>query len=135
MVNKIFCDGGSRGNPGNAACAFVAYMDNEQAYKEGKFLGQTTNNVAEYSGVILALEWLNKQEKNQDQIVFYLDSKLIVNQLKGVYRIKERTLLELAMQVKSLQRTLGVNLQFVHIPREQNKEADLLVNQTLDLQK
>lgn len=133
MIVKIHCDGGSRSNPGPAASAFVAYDEDEKIiFQQGKYLGQATNNVAEYQGVLLALEWLVEEKNINSPVNFYLDSQLIVNQLNGVFRIKEKTLLDLAMQVKSLERKLNVKIIFNHVLRAKNKDADLLVNQTLD---
>lgn len=124
---KIFCDGGSRGNPGPAACAFVAHDDagNTRA-KCGKYLGVATNNEAEYSAVILALEHLN----SLNSIDFLLDSLLVVNQLNGLWKIKNPRLRELLMKVRELE--AGKKITYTHVPREQNSAADLLVNETLD---
>ena len=98
----IHTDGGSRGNPGPAACAFVVENSGEEIFKGAKFLGKQTNNFAEYSGVILALQWvtknfstsnLNNQPKGcQFPIIFYLDSELVVKQINGLYRVKDENL-------------------------------------------
>lgn len=133
---KIFCDGGSRGNPGQGACAFVAYDDNNKIlHEEGKFLGVVTNNEAEYSAVILALSNLSDLR----QINFFLDSLLVVNQLNGLWKIKEPRLRELLLKVRSLESILTnryplTAIRYTHIPREKNSAADALVNETLDSQ-
>ncbi|KKQ24896.1 MAG: ribonuclease HI, ribonuclease HI, partial [Microgenomates group bacterium GW2011_GWC1_37_12b] len=88
---KIFTDGGSRGNPGPAASAFVVFENNKILTKEGKFLGNATNNIAEYSALLLAVEWLNKN-KLTENIKFFLDSELIVKQLNKTYKIKNKNL-------------------------------------------
>lgn len=126
MNLKIHTDGGARGNPGPAACAFVIYdLSGNLREKRGKYLGVTTNNVAEYLAVIEALKVV--EGKSFD---FYLDSLLVVNQLKGLWKVKDQDLKPLVLRIKDL--TRNKNVSWHHVPREQNKEADLLVNETLD---
>lgn len=144
---SVFCDGGSRGNPGPSACAFVLKDETGKTlHQEGKFLGTATNNIAEYQAVLLALNYLkNNKVINQQSAIsnwiinFYLDSSLVVNQINGTFKVKNATLRELLLQINSQLLTLpcrqaGINskLTFSHIPREQNHEADKLVNETLD---
>ena len=127
---KIFCDGGSRGNPGPAACAFVVYGQNNQIiHREGKFLGIATNNEAEYSAVVLALSYLGNLS-DLDNLSFLLDSLLVVNQLNGLWKVKEPRLRELLMKVRGLENNRKIT--YAHIPRSQSSVADLLVNATLD---
>lgn len=122
---KVFCDGGSRGNPGPAACAFIIYDDaGNIRQKCGKYLGTATNNEAEYQAVIEALS------SNLSDLNFYLDSLLVVNQLNGFWKIKEPRLKELFLKVKKLSSSL--NVSYSYVPREQNRAADALVNETLD---
>ena len=133
MENKvvIFCDGGSRGNPGPAACAFVVQSkDGKIVYQANKFLGVATNNFAEYSAVILALEWAGK--KRFTRIKFNLDSQLVVSQLNGVYKVKSPSIQELFLITKKLLKNISGKITFEFIPREKNCQADLLVNQVLD---
>ncbi len=134
MTFKIFTDGGSRGNPGKAACAFVVYDDaGNIRQKRGIYLGTATNNEAEYNGVIEALGYLRDLgDIGNLNINFFLDSLLVVNQLNGLWKIKEPRLRELLMKVKELENNR--NVTYTHIPREKNYEADLLVNETLDAQ-
>lgn len=127
----IHTDGGSRGNPGNAACAFVAAKNDEQIYTMSKYLGINTNNVAEYNGVIIALEWLIS-ENIEDDVEFYLDSELVVKQIQGVYKIKNANLLDLNIKIKKLIKNLKGKIVFNNVPREQNKIADKLLNEELD---
>jgi ribonuclease HI len=89
-VINVFTDGGSRGNPGPAAAAYIVKKDNVVVGKGAKFLGVATNNIAEYSALILALTWLteNKSKINNLQINFFLDSLLVVNQINGIYKVK-----------------------------------------------
>ncbi|MBI2267910.1 MAG: ribonuclease HI family protein [Candidatus Blackburnbacteria bacterium] len=129
---RVFCDGGARGNPGPAASAFVV-MDGENVLTNGgKYLGYATNNVAEYSAVIFALEWLVSHAEGAERISFFLDSQLIVKQLSGEFRIKDQKLLGLVLALRKIERQLGVPISYQHIPRSQNKLADALVNKILD---
>ena len=130
----IFTDGGSRGNPGKAASAFVVYRQNKTVvHQQGKYLGTATNNQAEYSAVVIALEWLQKNSPGNPKVNFFLDSLLVVNQLKGLFKVKEPDLQQKYLLIKKLiadSKLTSVN--FNHIPRSQNSAADFLVNQTLD---
>lgn len=133
----IHCDGGARGNPGPAACAFVVYDDDHKhVFTGGKYLGETTNNQAEYAAVILALKWLTAQisnPKSQDSVTFYLDSELVVNQLKGLYRVKDAGLKTKKLAIDKLIENCKLKIQdCLYIPREGNSEADKRVNQILD---
>jgi ribonuclease HI len=142
-LNDIFVltDGGARGNPGAAACAFVIKIPDksEIIFQEGEFLGISTNNKAEYRGIINALTWLTKNLdilSKGSKISFFSDSELVVRQLNGIYRIKDSQMLILYSRVQGLitelkeQRASAIT--FTHFPRSQNSDADLLVNQTLD---
>ncbi|MBI2590372.1 MAG: ribonuclease HI family protein [Candidatus Blackburnbacteria bacterium] len=130
---KVFSDGGARGNPGPAASAFVVkdFQDNI-IYKSGKTIGNTTNNIAEYTGVKMAMDWLVENNKENFKINFFLDSQLVVNQLKGLFKIKNENLRKIVLSIKVLENKLKAGVTYQHIPREQNKEADLLVNMALD---
>lgn len=132
---KIYCDGGARGNPGPAAAAFVALKDGESLlYKKAKYLGTRTNNEAEYSAVILALEWLseNPSYAGTDTIHFYLDSELVTKQLSGNFKIKSKNLAKLFFVVRSLEKKLSLTTRYSHIPRVKNKLSDYMVNKVLD---
>lgn len=130
----IHTDGGSRGNPGPAACAFVVETGDKVIYSAAFYLGKTTNNVAEYSGVIKALEWIlkDKDAKNYKEIYFYLDSELIVRQILGAYRVKDAKLKERYLEVKTLLNKILIPVSFKNVPREKNKIADHLLNKELD---
>lgn len=129
----INCDGGSRGNPGPAASAFVATKSAKVIHKEGKYLGNETNNVAEYEAVLLAIEWVTKQLKNnKEEIIINLDSQLVERQLNGKYKIKNPRLKILADQIKFLILKSSLLIKFRWDYRNKNKLADSLVNKTLD---
>lgn len=127
---KVFTDGGSRGNPGPSACAWVVY-DGDNIVKTGsEFIGISTNNQAEYKAVYYALNWIKNNIK--DDLSFYLDSELVVKQLNGVYKIKDANLKALAIKIKTLIASLPQQIAFSAVRREQNKLADKLVNEKLD---
>lgn len=132
----IHTDGGARGNPGPAACGVIIGGEGgKQIAKLGKFLGVRTNNQAEYSGVIFALEFVKNtllKTIKISEINFFLDSDLIVNQLSGRYKIKSPELAILAIKVKSLEKEISITTIYKQVPREQNKLADKIVNQVLD---
>lgn len=130
----IHTDGGARGNPGPGACAFVIENGGKTIFKSSRFLGKTTNNVAEYQGVISALDWLSENDGNlaEKDATFFLDSELIVRQLNGVYKVKDPKLQDLFFQIKSLITKTKIRVTFKNIPREKNKVADFLVNKSLD---
>ena len=134
---KIFTDGGSRGNPGPAASAFVVYDDVDSVvYQEGIFLGQKTNNEAEYEAVLAACKWLlaNKKSDTSTPIFWLLDSMLVVEQLNKHWKIKDARMQALASAIWQLLDELELKYSFKHIPREQNSAADKIVNETLDRQ-
>lgn len=130
----IHTDGGARGNPGPAASAFVVEEGTEILFKGSKYLGTATNNVAEYKGVILALEWLvGEQSKGTVfNIIFYLDSELVVKQINGVYKVKDENLKILHQQISKVLQSYPSKILFKNIPRSQNTIADGLVNSELD---
>jgi ribonuclease HI len=130
----VHTDGGSRGNPGPAACAFIIECGGKIIHKESKYLGKATNNIAEYKGVLLALQWIKLHERFflRGVITFFLDSELIVKQLNGLYRVKDEKLRELFYQTTSLFKKGNLKIIFKNIPRSKNKIADFLVNEELD---
>ncbi|PIT89021.1 MAG: ribonuclease HI [Candidatus Levybacteria bacterium CG10_big_fil_rev_8_21_14_0_10_36_7] len=129
----VYSDGGSRGNPGEAAYGFVVYDENKKILKEqGERIGINTNNVAEYMGVVSALKWLKNNGGKDCTINFFLDSELVASQLNGVYKVKNENLRSLFFTVKSLQQELEANITYKAIRREFNKEADRMVNLALD---
>ena len=130
----IYADGGSRGNPGKAAYGFVVYDgEKNELYKEGKYIGIDTNNVAEYMGVISALKYLLEKGNTQNSCIqFRLDSQLVASQLEGIYKVKNENLRNLFFTVKSLQEKLKATIHFQHVYRSENAAADAMVNKALD---
>lgn len=135
MNLEIFCDGGARGNPGAAAIGVVIKNENGKVLHElGKKIGETTNNVAEYTALIEALSWVSKNMVDKDKLRLrvFLDSQLLVRQLLGIYKVKDPKLRILFVKVREREGEIGGNIFYEHIPREQNKEADKFVNDALD---
>jgi ribonuclease HI len=130
---SIYCDGGSRGNPGKAASAFVVQKGKRVIFSDSKYLGKTTNNVAEYSAVAFALEWvLENKNLVGEEINFILDSELAVKQILGVYKVKNKNLKELHTKIKKMLSEIKLKINFTRVEREKNKIADYLVNEKLD---
>ena len=130
---KIYTDGGARGNPGEAAVGVVVMEDGKVVKKIKKTIGITTNNTAEYQAFITSLDFLKKYDLNQVKTVrWFLDSKLVVEQLNRRWRIKKPELKQLALDVWLRLEQLDINYEISHIPREKNTLADDLVNQALD---
>lgn len=129
---KVFADGGSRGNPGPSASGFVILdMEDNVLVEKGVYLGITTNNQAEYTALKLALEECQKRGVREIQV--YLDSLLVVNQMKGIFKIKNRDLWPIHDAIKQLSKQFK-KISFSHVPREFNKLADAAVNKALDKQ-
>lgn len=127
----IYSDGASRGNPGDASYGYVFVEDGEIVDKDSAYLGRKTNNQAEYHAVINALE--HALEAGVTEVRFHSDSKLLVNQLNGDWRVKDAQLRKLYEQVQELREQFG-SVTFTHHRREHNfiAEADRLCNETLD---
>lgn len=129
---KVYTDGGSRGNPGPSASGYVIMDQDYHVLEEGgQYLGVTTNNQAEYQAVKIALEAVRKFKPKQ--LDFYIDSQLVVNQLNGLYRVKN---LELKPIHESIQLMVKEHetVTFHHVYREFNRLADKQVNIILDKQ-
>jgi ribonuclease HI len=123
-------DGGARGNPGPAAiAAVVATPDGEVIKSEGQVIGRATNNVAEYKALLLGIDLARSTGAEEVELVG--DSELIVKQVKGEYRVKDAALRELHAEVRAVLAPFE-RWTIRHVRREQNAEADRLVNQALD---
>jgi len=126
----LMVDGASRGNPGAAGCGAVILDENGAVVKElSRYLDRTTNNVAEYEGLLMGLEAL--LQSGAKKIVVKSDSQLLVRQLNGEYRVKDEKLKVLFERAKSLLRQFE-SCRIVHVRREMNKLADRLANRGID---
>ncbi|MDQ3018567.1 MAG: ribonuclease HI family protein [bacterium] len=126
----INTDGGARGNPGPAGIGVIIKTeDGEMVYQFGGYIGEATNNVAEYKALIKSLE--ESKHLGGTDLRIQMDSELIVKQMQGIYKIKEPTLQGLAQEVLKLLKNFA-GYSFVHVRREFNKEADAMVNQAID---
>lgn len=126
----IYTDGGARGNPGPAGVGVV--ITDEQGKKIGeysKYIGIATNNQAEYQGVVLALQ--KAKTLKAKKIDCYLDSQLVAEQLSRKFKIKDKNLGSLFVKIWNLSLDFE-KINFYHIPRERNKEADRLVNKAIN---
>lgn len=135
MISKlptidVFCDGGARGNPGPAAWGFVIKKDGITIKEIGGYIGIATNNVAEYTAVVEALTYLKEQFRGSD-LQFHVDSQLVASQLSGIFKVKNPTIRELVFKVRTLENDFA-RITYMHIPREQNTQADRQVNIALD---
>ena len=134
MRVEAYIDGGSRGNPGLAAIGGVVRFYNGGVKKVSfsRCIGETTNNVAEYSCLIEALKVIKEEGGKVEGVVVYMDSLLVVNQVNGLFKVKNSRLRELLMKVRVLEGEIGVGVECRSVPRERNKEADSLVNKAMD---
>ena len=136
-MNKLIIntDGGSRGNPGPAAIGIVIKNDQgEFIFEHGEKIGVATNNQAEHKAALFAMEWLINYSllKNYDTVEFRLDSQLVAYQLTGKYKIKNKELLEILVKTKAGEAKLDTRVVYCYVPREENKEADRILNLALD---
>lgn len=129
----IYTDGGARGNPGPAGAGVVIYQNEEKEPKKySKFLGEMTNNQAEYEAVLYAFELAKKIKPLPEEIDFYLDSQLLVGQLSRKFKIKNQELGRYFIKIWNASQSFK-KINYYHISREKNKEADKLVNQAQDV--
>jgi ribonuclease HI len=130
MKARLFTDGGSRGNPGPAAYAFVLEAaDGTVLDAQGEPIGVATNNVAEYSALVAGLE--RAAELGIDDLEVVSDSELLVKQMRGEYRVKNSALQELFLDASRLARKIH-RIRYTAVRREHNELADSLVNEALD---
>lgn len=135
----IYTDGGARGNPGVAgAGAIIKDGAGKILKKIAKPLGHQTNNFAEYTAVLVALEELKKivpkEKRKEVSVEIRMDSELVMRQLSGRYQIKEESLFPFFIKIHNLKVSEFPHLTFIHIPREENGEADALSNEAMDAQ-
>ena len=122
-------DGGARGNPGPAGAGFVLERDGKIAVRGGAYLGEVTNNVAEYEAMIWGLE--NALEIGARDLTVYADSELMVKQMNGAYKVKNANLKPLFVRACELVSELD-SVEFTHVRREDNKLADTMANEAMD---
>jgi ribonuclease HI len=126
---RAYVDGGSRGNPGPGGYGVHIERDDGAIVELKEALGLTTNNVAEYSGLIAALRWA--AANGISKLHVRADSELLVKQMRGEYRVRSPGLQPLAEQARALARRVG-DVTFEHVRREFNKDADRLANEAMD---
>jgi ribonuclease HI len=129
LAFTINIDGAARGNPGPAAFAYVIRHDGETVLEENGLLGETTNNIAEYTALVEALT--KAHELKASELLIRSDSELLVKQMNGQYRVKNEGLLPLYKQASQLARQFK-SVSYSHVPREENREADRLCNEALN---
>ena len=128
MNIRIFTDGGSKGNPGPAAIGIVIYEGQKELLRYREDIGIGTNNEAEYRALIKALELAKEKAWKLERIDCYLDSKLVVQQVNGIFKIKEARMRDFIFKIRVLESELRIPVHYHHIPREENVLADALVN-------
>ena len=129
MELTIYTDGASRNNPGEAGAGVFILQDGCPVEKLARYLGKTTNNIAEYTAAIMGLEYALKQ--GASRVGLFADSELLVKQLNGKYKVKNEGLKPLYGKAKELIAKIG-SVEVQYIPREKNKEADALANKAID---
>jgi probable phosphoglycerate mutase len=127
----VTADGGSRGNPGKAAYGAVIYENDKMVKEIAQFIGQASNNVAEYEGLIAGLKAVNEIDPAAT-ILVKMDSKLVVEQMSGRWKVKHTNMQKLAKQAFAAHDPKLVSYQW--IPREENSHADSILNDVLDSQ-
>jgi len=125
----LHTDGGARGNPGPAGIGFVLVLPDKTEIAHGEYIGETTNNQAEYQALLAGLE--RALSLGVREIDCYLDSELVVKQLNGQYKVKHEDMKLLWSDVGDLKRKFS-SISFTHVMRVKNKKADALVNKALD---
>ncbi len=125
---EMHCDGASSGNPGDSGIGVVINVGHKESHCLSEYIGTATNNVAEYSALLRGLE--EAKSLGIRQIDIYMDSELIVKQIKGIYRVKNENLLPLWNRAKSLLKEFA-HYSVTHVPREMNKEADALATRAV----
>ena len=149
MVLKVFTDGGSKGNPGPSSIGIVLYLDNKKVFEHKESIGIATNNDAEYIALIRALEiillsfrpnevsgeifkksldFTRDDKKNIKKIEFNSDSRLMVNQVNGLFKVKNGKIKEYILKIRTLEMEINSPISYSYIPREKNTVADNLVN-------
>lgn len=131
MILHAFTDGASRGNPGESGIGVILKHPEGAVIQEiYAYLGTSTNNRAEYAALLAGVELARRHKCSH--LISHSDSELIVRQMQGAYKIKDKMLREWAERVHAAVRSGGLKLEMKHIPREENREADQLANMGID---
>jgi ribonuclease HI len=131
MKYIVYTDGGSRGNPGPAGCGvFITSVDGSITERRFKYLGIATNNIAEYTGGLLGVQ--RGIELGATEIELRADSKLMIEQLSGNYKVKNPELKKIWLQIHDMLSNWWGKIVFIHVYREDNREADRLSNVAMD---
>jgi ribonuclease HI len=129
MHATLFTDGGSRGNPGPAGIGYVLTPDTGAQILHGEYIGETTNNQAEYQALLAGLK--RAHGAGIENLECFLDSELVVKQVRGEYKVKNEELKPLVAEVRHIAKNFAA-ISFDHVRREKNALADTLVNEALD---
>lgn len=135
MVLQVYTDGGSLNNPGQAAYAYVIFDGKKLLFSNSERIGIASNNVAEYTGLIKALEKVKKiisNDRTVTKIEVFSDSSLMVNQLNGLFKVKNSKIRELVFEIRTLEGAINLPIIYIHILREKNMLADSLVKKSLN---
>ncbi len=128
----LYTDGGSRGNPGPAGIGYVLKIEGHEVIEKGECIGKATNNQAEYQALVAGLKRARREKVAELKV--FMDSELIVKQIKGEYRVKDVKLKPLFTEVEEVLAGFE-QVSFKHVKRGKNKRADWLVNRALDKSK
>lgn len=132
---KVFTDGASRGNPGESGIGIIIYDESGSILaKWNEYIGVTTNNQAEYKALLKSIDLISKLDGNApgEMVEFHADSELMVKQIKGMYKVKDKGLIQLHKEFNRKIKELGIKYKITHIDRSLNKDADKLANWAID---
>ncbi len=133
VVWHLFIDGAARRNPGPAGAGVYILKDGMPFFQEGYYLGEQTNNQAEYTALLVGLYFVEQWKQPQDKLKVFSDSQLLIRQVQGMYRVRNAGLIEKHRIAAHWVKTL--NASVYHIPREENSHADSMANKGIDLKK
>ncbi len=135
MVITLYTDGGSLNNPGPSAYGYAIYLNKRLVFSFSEPIGIATNNIAEYTGLIKGLTKIKELSTNNKyqitKVVVYSDSSLMVNQLNGLFRVKNAKIREFVLAARMLENEINLPIIYIHIYREENSFADSLVKKAL----
>ena len=129
-VWKLYTDGASRNNPGPSGVGFILLNNDKTICEQGFFIGNKTNNQAEYTALVSGIFFAKEFMSPNDKLAIYADSQLLIRQMNGQYRVKDAKLKQL--QTVAYELLEGYQYSFCHVYRDQNTRADELANRGLD---